>query len=110
MKNLELLAERVQEARPARRKPTVTSFTASPDLANDGVSSSKALSAIQITDKLLDRFEESPIENGTTILLIDTNKDDEDDEDYEGDEDEEEEGEEEEGEEEEFGILKVTKV
>lgn len=46
---------------------------------------------------------------GTTILLIDTNKDDEDDEDYEGDEDEEEGGEEEEGEEEEFGILKVTK-
>lgn len=92
MKALESLAERVQRAPPARRKSEVPSFKASPDLCNDGISSSKALETIQIMDKVVDLLKEIPIENVTTILLVDENEDDEDDN---SDEDAEDEGEEE---------------
>lgn len=99
MKNLEVLAQRLEAARPVRKK-RIPVFEAPPEWSGDGaVSKSAAWSAIQVTDKLMNCHAENPIEKGTIIVVDARGEDGE-----EGDEDDEDD------EEEEVEIVEVTKV
>ncbi|KAI5066237.1 hypothetical protein GOP47_0018861 [Adiantum capillus-veneris] len=84
--------ERLPSASP--EKDPAPPFTASPDLIDDGISSSKAFSTIQVVDQLVDKLRDIPLEDGSKILVVDVSgrdkernsteeMDDYDDDDYE---------------------------
>ncbi|KAH7432388.1 hypothetical protein KP509_07G020400 [Ceratopteris richardii] len=93
LKNLEELAERIKSSQRPQKPLSAPSFIASADLRDNGVSSSKALSAIRVTDQLIEKIEGIPLDDGTKILLVDASDlesgTDEDDDDDGDDEDEE---------------------
>ncbi|MCO5574364.1 hypothetical protein L7F22_028147 [Adiantum nelumboides] len=65
---LEELADVFERFPPASHKrKSEPSFTASPDLADDGITSSKALSTIQVVDQLVNKLQDIPLEDGTFL-------------------------------------------